>query len=79
MSHDTETKQATKTTTAPKPSDMSATAMSQDARIVKALAEARRARHYPTCYCRRFDGQYCNATDALWSRAANRQLEEMTP
>jgi hypothetical protein len=48
-------------------------------RIIKALAEARRMRHHRDCYCRQFDGQFCNAADALWTRAANRELEEMNP
>jgi len=46
-------------------------------RIVKALYEARKARHHRRCNCRKFEGQWCNATDALWSRAMNRELEQM--
>lgn len=43
-------------------------------RIVAALAEARKARHHKECHCRRFDGRYCNAVDALWQRALEREL-----
>lgn len=46
-------------------------------RIVAALAEARKARHHKHCYCRRYDGRYCNATDALWSRALERELNNL--
>lgn len=50
----------------------------RETRIVLALAEARKARHHRDCHCRRFDRQWCNAVDALFSRAANRELEQMT-
>lgn len=45
--------------------------------IHKALAEARRARHHRDCHCRLFDRQFCNAADALWQRALNRELEQL--
>jgi hypothetical protein len=73
----TETKQAENPSQAPKPRDMRSNT-DQGTKIIEALAGARRARHHRDCYCRRFDGQFCNAADALWSRAANRELEEMT-
>ena len=47
-------------------------------RIVAALAEARKARHHKDCHCRLFDGRYCNATDALWSRALERELTKLS-
>jgi len=72
----TETKQARDSASAPKPRDRRADG--HETRIINALAEARRMRHHRNCYCRRFDGQFCNAADALWSRAVNRELEEMT-
>ena len=40
-----------------------------------ALAESRRHRHHPTCYCRMFDRQFCNAADALWQNKLNRELD----
>ena len=43
-------------------------------RIRKALFEARKARHYRDCHCRQFQGRYCNAVDALWQNAVNREL-----
>lgn len=46
-------------------------------RAVYALAEARKARHHPTCHCRMFDRQFCNAADALWQNKLNRELETM--
>lgn len=46
-------------------------------RIVKALAEARKARHHKDCHCRRFDGRYCNAAAALWERALERELANL--
>lgn len=47
-------------------------------RIIAALAEVRKARHHRDCHCRRFDHQYCNAADALWQRAINRELDNLT-
>lgn len=47
-------------------------------RVIAALAEARKARHHRDCHCRRFESQYCNATDALWQRAINRELDNLT-
>lgn len=47
-------------------------------RIIAALAEARKARHHKDCHCRRFDGRYCNGTDAVWQRAINRELDNYT-
>lgn len=76
--HDTRTQQAQATTVAPKPGDRRAEAdTGRETRIVKALHEARRQRHHRDCHCRRFDRQYCNAMDALWSRAMNRELGQM--
>ena len=74
--HDTKTQQAQANTTAPKPRDRRADT-GHETRIIKALSEARRMRHHPTCHCRRFDREYCNAMDALWSRAMNRELGQM--
>ena len=48
-----------------------------ESRIAAALAAARKARHHRDCYCRMFDGQFCNAADALWQRATNRELERI--
>ena len=62
-------------TTAAKPRDHRAD--TAETRIIKALFEARRARHHRECQCRRFDGQWCNATEALWARAMNRDLVQM--
>jgi hypothetical protein len=45
-------------------------------RVTLALAQARRNRHHATCRCHRFEG-YCTANDALWSRAVDRELDEM--
>lgn len=47
-------------------------------RVMHALAEARKARHHPDCHCRMWQRTACNAADALWTRAANRELEQMT-
>lgn len=47
-------------------------------RIVAALAEARKARHHKDCHCRMYEGRYCNGTDALWSRALERELSKLT-
>lgn len=47
-------------------------------RITKALANARQSRHHRDCNCRTFDHQFCNAADALWQRALNRELEQLT-
>lgn len=46
-------------------------------RIIHALAEARRVRHHRDCHCRLFDDQWCNAADALWTRAVNRELDQI--
>lgn len=46
-------------------------------RITAALAQARKHRHHRDCYCRMFAHQFCNATDALWQRAVNRELDKM--
>lgn len=43
-------------------------------RITQALGESRKARHHRDCHCRRFSGQFCNAADALWQNAINREL-----
>jgi hypothetical protein len=45
-------------------------------RVTLALAQARRNRHHSTCRCHRFEG-YCTANDALWSRAVDRELDEI--
>lgn len=47
-------------------------------RIVGALSEARKVRHHRDCHCRMFDRQFCNAADALWQRALNRLLDDLT-
>lgn len=57
------------------PQDMFST---PEIRITAALAEARKARHQRDCYCRRFDRQFCNAADALWQRAVNRELDKLS-
>ena len=46
-------------------------------RVRQALAEARRARHHDDCHCRMYRGTACNATDALFQRAINRELDHM--
>jgi hypothetical protein len=46
-------------------------------RAVMALSEARKARHHKDCFCRMFDRQFCNATDALWQNKLNRELDEI--
>lgn len=48
-----------------------------ETQCMAALAEARKARHHPQCFCRRFDGEWCNAADALWQRALNRCLQQL--
>jgi len=48
-----------------------------ETRVMAALLEARKARHHRDCYCRMFDRQFCNAADALWSRALNRELDQI--
>ena len=48
-------------------------------RVMTALAEIRKARHHKDCYCRMFDGNWCNAAEALWSRALERELGHITP
>jgi hypothetical protein len=47
-----------------------------ETRIMVALQESRKARHRRDCHCRMFDRQFCNAADALWQRAMNRELEQ---
>lgn len=47
-------------------------------RIIAALAEARKARHHRDCHCKRFDGRYCNAANALWERALERELGKLS-
>jgi hypothetical protein len=49
---------------------------SAETKVIAALAEARKARHHKDCHCGRFHG-FCNAQDALWSRATNRILDEL--
>lgn len=61
------------------PGDHDAEIETTKTRIIAALAEARKARHNPHCHCRRFDNLYCNATDALWSRALERELTKLKP
>lgn len=46
-------------------------------RVMFALAESRKARHHRDCHCRMFDRRYCNAADALWSRALERELSKL--
>jgi len=45
-------------------------------RVTLALAQARKFRHHKTCRCRHYQG-YCSPNDALWSRAVDRELDEM--
>jgi hypothetical protein len=40
-----------------------------------ALANSRAARHHSTCTCMQFQHLYCNAQDALWQNALNRNLQ----
>ena len=47
-------------------------------RVAFSLHQARRHRHHKYCHCRRFDGEGCNASDALWTRAMDRELEQMS-
>jgi hypothetical protein len=44
---------------------------------IYALAQARRYRHHPGCRCMTFEGLYCSAADALWSRALDRELDSV--
>lgn len=46
-------------------------------KIVLALAEARKARHHRDCHCRMFQRVACNAADALWTRAMDREIDNM--
>lgn len=46
-------------------------------RAIHALAQARKYRHHPDCRCRMFQGSFCNATDALWQNAMNRELDKI--
>jgi hypothetical protein len=48
-----------------------------EVRITAALAQARKYRHHRDCHCRMFDRQYCNASDKLWQRAVNRELDKI--
>lgn len=48
-----------------------------ETKVIAALAEARKARHHRDCHCRMFDRQYCNAADALWQRALERELDRI--
>lgn len=44
-------------------------------RAAFALHKARMNRHHKTCQCRMFHGEGCNAADALWTRAMDRELD----
>lgn len=44
-------------------------------RAMMALSESRKARHHKDCFCRIFDGMFCNAADALWQNKLNRELD----
>jgi hypothetical protein len=46
-------------------------------RAAFSLYQARRHRHHKHCHCRSFHGEGCNASDALWTRAMDRELEQM--
>lgn len=46
-------------------------------RATHALTQIRKHRHHRGCMCMQFDHLYCNATDALWSRALDRILDEI--
>jgi hypothetical protein len=47
--------------------------------VTGALARARKARHHPDCHCRNYQSRWCNALDALWSRAVDRELDSLVP
>lgn len=49
---------------------------SPQARITVALAMARKYRHHPDCYCRKYQHTACTAAAALWENALNRELEK---
>lgn len=48
-------------------------------RIAFALHKARQFRHHRDCHCGRFDGVACSAADAMWTRAMDRELEDINP
>ena len=45
-------------------------------RLQFCLEQARAHRHHATCRCRLYEGGYCTAGDALWSRAVDRELDQ---
>lgn len=47
------------------------------ASITAALTEVRKARHHKDCHCRMWQREWCSANEALWSRALNRQLDQL--
>jgi hypothetical protein len=46
-------------------------------RAAYSLHQARLHRHHKHCQCRKYHGDGCNATDALWTRAMDRELEQL--
>ena len=44
-------------------------------RAMFALHKARIYRHHRNCHCGMYHGEGCNAADALWTRALNRELD----
>jgi len=46
-------------------------------RIMFALHKARLHRHHRDCQCRQYHGEGCTAADALWTRAMDRELEQL--
>lgn len=46
-------------------------------RAMFALHKAREHRHHRNCLCGAYHGEGCNAADAMWTRAMNRELEEL--
>ena len=46
-------------------------------RVMFSLHKARMHRHHKNCHCRKYHGEGCTASDALWTRAMDRELDLM--
>ena len=46
-------------------------------RVMFALHKARQFRHHRDCQCGMYDREGCNAQDAEWRRAMNRELDNL--
>lgn len=46
-------------------------------RVMYALHKARQYRHHRQCQCGTYQREACNAEDAMWRRAMNRELDNI--